>query len=37
MKISEIAPACGFEDASGFARAYRDMFGLSPREQRRHP
>lgn len=35
MKISEIAPACGFEDPSGFARAYRGLFGLSPRDQRR--
>jgi len=35
MRISEIAVACGFENPSGFARAYREMFGRSPREQRR--
>lgn len=35
MKIGEIALACGFEDPSGFARAYRAMFGHSPRDQRR--
>jgi len=35
MRIGEIAVACGFENPSGFARAYREMFGRSPREQRR--
>lgn len=35
MRISEIAVACGFENPSGFARAYREIFGRSPREQRR--
>jgi transcriptional regulator GlxA family with amidase domain len=35
MRIGEIAVACGFENPSGFARAYRDLFGRSPREQRR--
>ena len=37
MRIGEIAVACGFENPSGFARAYREMFGRSPREQRRAP
>jgi transcriptional regulator GlxA family with amidase domain len=35
MRIGEIAVACGFENPSGFARAYRELFGWSPREQRR--
>lgn len=32
--ISEIAIACGFVSASHFSKSYREMFGLSPREER---
>lgn len=32
--ITEIAYACGFSDASSFARSYRVQFGESPRETR---
>jgi transcriptional regulator GlxA family with amidase domain len=34
LRIGEIALACGFSDSSGFARAYRAHFGVSPREHR---
>jgi len=33
--ISEIAYACGFNDAAHFSRAFRARFGCSPRELRR--
>jgi len=32
--ISEIAIACGFVSASHFSKSYREMFGMSPREER---
>ena len=32
--VSEIAIACGFVSASHFSKSYREMFGLSPREER---
>lgn len=32
--ISEIAIACGFVSASHFSKSYREMFGLSPRDER---
>ncbi|NND83252.1 MAG: GlxA family transcriptional regulator [Gammaproteobacteria bacterium] len=32
--ISDIAIACGFVSASHFSKSYREMFGLSPREER---
>ena len=32
--VSEIAIACGFVTASHFSKSYREMFGLSPREER---
>ncbi len=35
MPIQEIAQACGFSSPSVLSRAFRDRFGLSPREFRR--
>jgi len=35
MKIGEIAQACGFADASHFARRFRESRGLSPKDYRR--
>jgi transcriptional regulator GlxA family with amidase domain len=35
MPVTEIAFACGFTSASHFSKCYRDMFGRTPREQRR--
>lgn len=35
MSILEVALACGFLSAPYFSRAYRKMFGRSPREDRR--
>ncbi|MBT8115251.1 MAG: GlxA family transcriptional regulator [Arenicella sp.] len=32
--VSEVAIACGFVSASHFSKSYREMFGLSPREER---
>lgn len=32
--ISEIAIACGFVSASHFSKSYRELFGLSPRDER---
>lgn len=32
--ISDIAIACGFVSASHFSKSYRELFGLSPREER---
>ena len=34
-RISEIAFAHGFSDAAHFSRAFRDMFGMSPRDFRK--
>jgi AraC family transcriptional activator of tynA and feaB len=34
-RISEIAFAHGFSDAAHFSRAFRDMFGISPRDFRK--
>ena len=33
--VSEIAIACGFVSSSHFSKSYREIFGLSPREERR--
>jgi acetamidase/formamidase/AraC-like DNA-binding protein len=35
QSVSEIAFRCGFNDAAHFSRAFRERFGLSPREFRR--
>jgi transcriptional regulator GlxA family with amidase domain len=35
MSVMEIAMACGFVSAPYFSRAYRGLFGRSPREDRR--
>lgn len=35
MPVTEIAFACGFTSASHFSKCYRDMFGRTPRDQRR--
>ncbi len=35
QSVSEIAFGCGFNDAAHFSRAFRERFGLSPREFRR--
>ena len=35
-QIGEIAYACGFNDLSHFSRAFRERFGLSPRDSRVH-
>ncbi|MDH3229163.1 MAG: GlxA family transcriptional regulator [Alphaproteobacteria bacterium] len=35
MPVTEIAFACGFTSASHFSKCYRDMFGCTPRDQRR--
>ncbi len=34
ISISDVAIACGFVSASHFSKSYRDMFGLTPREER---
>ena len=33
--VSEIAIACGFVSSSHFSKSYREIFGLSPRDERR--
>ena len=35
MPVTEIAFACGFTSASHFSKCYRDMFGRTPRDERR--
>ncbi len=35
ISISDVAIACGFVSASHFSKSYRDMFGMTPREERR--
>jgi acetamidase/formamidase/AraC-like DNA-binding protein len=35
QSVSNIAYGCGFNDAAHFSRAFRERFGLSPREFRR--
>jgi len=35
QSVSEIAFRCGFNDAAHFSRAFRERFGLSPRQFRR--
>jgi AraC-like DNA-binding protein len=35
LGVSEIAFACGFNDATTFGRAFRAAFGMSPRDYRR--
>ena len=34
ISVSDVAIACGFVSASHFSKSYRDMFGLTPREER---
>ena len=36
VSIAAIAEACGFETASGFSRAVKESFGVSPRELAAH-
>lgn len=36
LRVKEIADLCGFASASTFCRAFRDCFGASPLEYRRH-
>lgn len=35
LSVQQVAHTCGFEDASSFARAFRDSTGTSPTEYRR--
>ncbi len=35
MSVTEIALACGFTSASHFSKCYRDLFGHTPRAERR--
>ena len=35
MSVMQVAMACGFVSAPYFSRAYRNLFGRSPREDRR--
>lgn len=35
LQVSEIAAQCGFQDASYFARAFRQVYGCGPTEYRR--
>ena len=35
MSVMQVAMACGFVSAPYFSRAYRGLFGRSPREDRR--
>ena len=35
LRVSEIALQCGFQDASYFARAFRQVYGCGPTEYRR--
>ena len=37
LPIGEVALACGFSNASSFARAFKVQFGMSPRDARRDP
>ena len=35
LRVTEIAMQCGFQDASYFARAFRQVYGCGPTEYRR--
>ena len=34
MSVTDVGIACGFVSASHFSRAYRELFGHSPRRER---
>jgi AraC family carnitine catabolism transcriptional activator len=34
MELREVAEACGFAAYAGFSRAYRKVFGVTPRRER---
>jgi transcriptional regulator GlxA family with amidase domain len=34
MPIMEVTVACGFQSASHFSKAYRNLFGYSPSQER---
>jgi transcriptional regulator GlxA family with amidase domain len=34
--VVQISLACGFSSAAHFSNAYRDRFGVTPREERRN-
>ena len=37
LPIGEVAVKCGFEDQSHFTRAFKQMFGITPSQYRKHP